>query len=288
MKFALRYFKFWFLKLLKEWIPFLVLIGIFSFAAGLIVCYLHESPSRVLYLPLVYLAGGTVIYGIFVFIFAAIIFVSEYKNKKLYNDKGNCPEYVEIIRKDYISVKPRSEFNFIVYAGVLKDSGDYEKAIGIIESVNTEKLTVQEKAAYICTYISIAAHMGDRELALSVMNENRHFINAVINEEIYEKNADLIYVSLIYMYCLSGQYEKAYEVLSEYIESKQSKKSGLRNTDLPILKIYLLKKLGREEDMNKAYSEFNKKIPKLKLLFDSDRVSLINNAEKAIRGELPV
>jgi len=288
MKFALRYFKFWFVKLLKEWKPFLVLISLFSFVIGFIVCYLHESPSQVLYLPLIYLAGGTVVYAIFVFIFATIIFASEYKNKKLYNDKGNCSEYVEIIKKEYMSVKYRSETNFIVFAGVLRDSDDYEAAIETIESVDIENLTVEEKSMYIYTWISIAAHMGDRELALSVLEENRHFINAVINEEIYEKNTGFIYVTLIYVYCLSEQYEKAYEVLNEYFESKQSEKSGLRNTDLPILRIYLLKKLGREEDMHKIYCEFNKKIPKLKLMFDSDRALLINNAKKAIRGELPV
>lgn len=288
MKFALRYFKFWFLKLLKEWKPFLVLIGIFSFIIGFAVCYLHEFPYQVLYLPLIYLAGGAVVYVVFVFIFAVIIFASEYKNKKLYNEKGNCPEYIDILKKEYIGAKKRIETNYIVFAGALRDSGDFEAALETVESVDTEKLTVNDRAMYVYTYISIAVCMGNKELALSVLEENRHFINAVISETEYVENTGFIYISLIYVYSVFEQFEKAYETCTGYIESEASKKSGVRNTDLLILKIYLLKKLGREKDMQEAYEEFNRNAPKLKLMFDIDRALLINNAEKAIKGELPI
>lgn len=228
-------------------------------------------------------------YGVFLTIKKIIDSQWNYKYYKILNEKGYCKESLDCLQQKYIQDKPVHESYYIDLAEHYRRFGDYDSAIKVLNSIHVPESNAYLRTVYIFVLIKTAVNNNDTALADNTWKNSQNFINYVISEKKFGAYSNLLYVSMIYADCIAGRYERAFQTCDRILGSKQLKKFKEHTEKFLVIKIYLLKKLGRESEMNTAITEFNNyDTKKWKPLFDATRTDIRNNVEKAIRGEMPV
>lgn len=208
---------------------------------------------------------------------------------QIVDEKGYCMEAFNYYEQTYIQGKPVNENDYIEFAMLYTKFGDYDSAIGVMNSINVPESNKHLRALYVFEYMAIAAKKGDSVLADDIWRLNQNFINSYIADKTSGALSNGLYLAMIYSDCLAGRYDRAFQICSNFLDSAHINKHKNYKENFLIMKIYLLKKLGRESEVNAAVTEFNSYVAKgWKPLLEVNRTELRNYAEKAIRGELPV
>lgn len=288
MRFALRYF----FNILKT-IFFSGLRPLAAMAAaGFIIGLLaldYNSMSLEKYLtPVFYILGAVGIWLFFVLLLVVIEFSMTYKIRKVFNEKGYCLEYFYAFQDLYINKFPKNAGNLISFAEIYLEFGDCNSALDILESIKTYELTAVQRVSYIYIYTITAVKMNNPALADEIWRQNEDFIAVYINKPGFISGTAFLYYSMIFADCLSQRYERAYQTCISFMKSEDFKKAKTVVCDYHVIKIYLLKKLGRDSEINAAVTEFNEAVKKWKPLYDFSRERLRNDVEKALKGEFPV
>lgn len=288
MRFALRYF----LNVLKtiffSGLRMLAVMAAAGFIIGLFgLDYNNLSLERYL-TPLFYVLGAVGIWLFFVLLLTVIEFSMTYKIRKVFNEKGYCLEYFYAFQDLYIKKQPKHPGNLISFAEIYVSLGDCNSALNIFESIKTYELTAVQRVSYIYIYTITAVKMNNPALADEIWRQNEDFISVYINKPDFISGTAFLYYSMIFADCLSQRYERAYHTCISFMNSPSFKKLKTIVCDYHVMKIFLLRKLGRDSEVNAAVTEFNEAAKKWKPLYDYARENLRKDVEKAIRGELPV
>lgn len=212
-----------------------------------------------------------------------------YKYVKMFNDKGYCAETFDYFYRNYIQDRLLLEANYVELAEHYRRLGDYDSAINTLNSIHVPESSRHLRTEYIFVFMKIAANRNDTALADNVWNSNQDFINYVISDEKFGEKVNLLYLVMIYADCAAGKYDHALEICDSFLSGEQLKECNLHTENFMVIKIYLLKKLGREAEMDAAVialNDFAEK--KWKPFYDFRRIEYKGEAEKAIMGELPV
>lgn len=212
-----------------------------------------------------------------------------YKYLKLFNDKGYCTETFDCFYQTYIKDRVMWEANYVELAEHYRRLGDYDSAIDTLNSIHVSESNIFLRAKYIYTLMIIAVNRNDTSLVDSIRSDNQDFINSRISSKNSGEGVNLIYLAMIYGDCAVGRYEQALCACNDVLESEQLKKCNLHIEKFLVMKVFLLKKLEKEAEMNAAIMEFNNYVSKKwKPLFESSRTYIRLNFEKAVKGEIPV
>ena len=230
-----------------------------------------------------------IFYGIFLTIKKIIDSQWNYKYYKILNEKGYCTESFNCLQEKHIQDKPVHESYYIDLAEHYRRFGDYNSALKVLNSIHVPESNAYLRTAYIFLLIKTAVNKNDIILADNIWKSNQRFIDYVISDKKHGENINMLYLAMIYADSIAGRYERAFKICDSFLKSEHMKKfSGFKEGFL-VMKVFLLKKLEKEAEMNAAITEFNNYVSKKwKPLFESSRTYIRLNFEKAVRGELPV
>ena len=284
MKFALGYI----LRIIKTLFvaggkSLLVTMLIIGLGMGIIgIDYSNPEPEK--YMIVVWcLVTVTVLWIVFMLVFTVYEFANGYKVEKIHNEKGFCTEYFYAYEKAYIRSKVRNQSNLIVFAEIYMRLGDCDSALDILESISLNELTSTQRAGHIFVHIMTAIKMKNIAAADKIWLENERFINENINKPHMGGYTNLLYYAMVLTDCAAGRYERALKTCDGLL------KGGYSNAgDYLVLRTYLLKKLGQEDEINGAIADFNKFFEDWKPVYQSMKKMLCDDFEKALKGELPI
>lgn len=264
---------------------FAVLLSVCAVVTGLIKSISIGFGAEIIVYVLRFCVRGLVFWLLFIILLCAIVIAKDIKLNKILSEKGFCPEYLNLFYEKRIKDKPVNNQNYIHLAEIHRKMGDYASAINILNNLKVPDSPDVVRSLYLFMYISIALKKGDSTMADDIWRKNQDFINKNINNDVCSIYLNL---ALIYADCAAGRYERALDICLRYLDSYESKIIKNSSIDFYVLKFYILKKLGREEEANKAVMEFNEKVKSWNPLIESSRAELRRDVERAMRGELPV
>lgn len=225
----------------------------------------------------------------FVIIALKALLMMRYKLKfyEIVNERGYCMEAFSYYRENYILGKPVNENDYIEFAELYQKFGDYDSAVKVLNSIEVPESNKTLRALYIFEYMKAAVAKNDAALADDIWRLNQNFINSVVSDPKAGVVSNALHLVMIYTDCLAGRYDSALQICRDFLNGKHIKKYKTYKEKFLVLKIYLLKKLGRDSEINNAVIEFNNYVAKeWKPLLEVTRTELRNEAEKAARGEL--
>lgn len=230
-------------------------------------------------------------FPVFIYVVTALMALAVTENNAeveyIVYQKGFCLEYFYAYENKFIKGKQPTPGRYIKFAEIYRKLGDYKSAIAVLNSISVSEDNIGDRSSYLFVYMLSAVQMGNKELADDIWRRNQGFINKLETSH-YSETHSMLNIALVYTDCISERYAHALNIVRNVLNGKKMKKWGSYKADYLVLKIYLLKKLGRENDMNAAVMEFNKCAAEWKPLYESERKELRENVEKAVRGELPI
>ncbi len=289
MNFAFRYWWYMFKGLLKGSVKIIVPLAVFLLLANIASSFSDDFTGSVFLNTITPLIIGSIaLYGFFAIITLLLI---QHKRKyyEIVDEKGYCMEAFNYYQQNYILGKPVNENDYIGFAELYQKMGDYDSAIKVLNSIKVSESNKSIRAIYLFEYMTIAIAKNDAALADDIWRLNSNFINSVISDPKSGPSTNALYLVMIYADCVAGRYDRAFQICRDFLNSKHIRKYKTYKENFLVLKIYLLKKLGREAEINPAVIEFNNYVAnEWKPLLEVTRTELRNDVEKAIRGELPV
>ena len=288
MKFALKY---WWdsYKYMLKLIPKDVLkfsLGILVFR--LIMMAIDRFPEGWI-IDVVCWTAGAVIFAYL--LFAVLCFIEAYKHSKVYgilDKKGFCPEYLSAFEKAFIIGKPVDNSLHISYALAQMELKNYETAMEILNRLSVPESNINQRALYIFTYMILAVRMDNSAMADDVWRCNQNFINANINNPVLDMHGNQLYLAMVYADCAAKRYERALKTCGDVLAVYPESVTDGGRLDFLVMKIYSLKQLGMDNEAQSTLQEFYSEIRYWKPSFEYLYNGLIQSAEKAIRGEIPV
>ncbi len=288
MNFAFRYWWYIFKGLLKGSVKIIVPLAFFLLFANIASAFSEGFTGSVLLNTITtLLIVSIVLYGFFAII-TLLLIQHKCKYYEIVDEKGYCMEAFNYYQQTYILGKPVNENDYIEFAELYQKMGDYDSAIKVLNSIKVPESNKSVRAIYLFEYMTIAVLKNDAALADDIWRLNSNFINSVISDPKSGPSTNALYLVMIYVDCIAGRYDRAFQICSDFLNSKHIRKHKTYKENFLVMKIYLLKKLGREAEINSAVAQFNNYVAKeWKPLLEIGRTELRNDVEKAIRGELP-
>lgn len=289
MNFTLRYWWFIYKGVLKGSLKIIAVFAAFTLFANIMTALPDGITASVFINALTHFLLLCVIFYFFMGLITLLIIQHKRKYYEIVDKKGYCMEAFNYYQQNYILGKPVNENDYIEFAELYQKFGDYDSAIRVLDSIKVPESNKSTRAIYIFEYMTVAVLKNDAALADDIWRLNSGFINSVVNDPKMSVSANALYLVMIYADCIAGRYERAFQICRDFLNGNHIKKYKTYKENFLVLKIYLLKKLGRESEINTAITEFNNyDTKKWKPLFDATRTDIRNNVEKAIRGEMPV
>lgn len=222
-------------------------------------------------------------------LFAVITAITGRKFVKVYgilNKKGFCPEYLHAFEENFIFGKPIDNSLYISYATIHMELKNYNTAIDILNALKVPETDINQRALYIFTYMMLAVKMDNPALADDVWRCNQDFINANINNPNLDMHGNQLYLAMVYADCAAGRYERALKTCEDILRVYPEGNSDGGRFDFMVIKIYSLKKLGRDDESQSTLQEFYSAIKGWKPSLEYLHNELIQSAEKAARGDI--
>lgn len=201
---------------------------------------------------------------------------------------GFSLDYFYAFENKYIKGKPVNNDKYIRYAEIYRQLGDYKSAIAVLNTIRVDENVIGERSNYLFVYMMSAIQSGDIAMADDIWRRNQSFINRLEHEVAYVETLTMINLTLAYADAAAGRYSHALNIVRTVLNGKKIKKWPHYKGDYLALKIYLLKKLGKENEINSAVMDFNKFTAKWNPFFEHERNDLRESVEKAVRGEFPL
>lgn len=282
MKFALRY---WWKEVwgaIKAIWGFLAAFGGLTLISSIGLAKAGSSEDSVFYIIGRALAPP-LIWIVLMMLFGLIIVAERYDVYKIRNEKGFCLDYFYAFKDKYIQGKPVVVGNYIEFAEIYQQMGDYKSAFAILNSLNIPEADYINRSRYIFVYLNTAIGTGDSALADDVWRQNQRFMRSW-GVRFMQKNLfvgiDLLTAKID---CLAGRYSLALEMCEKMLQ----KGKGCEE-DFSVLRVYIYKKLGLEAQYTLALAEAQLALAKSDPVFDSTRAEQQRDLLKAMNGELPV
>lgn len=222
-----------------------------------------------------------------ILIFSALIIAGKCKVYEILDERGFCLEYFYAYEATYIKGKPKNDRNYIEFAEIYQQMGDYDGAISVLNTINLASFDAVNdytaKGGYIIVYLKSAIGLGNVAFAEEIYNRHKRYINSLTLRIIYKSLWTELQLTMAKLDCLNRRYEKALETCERFIRRRQDKLGEFR-----ILKVFILKRLGRETEYSLALMDAQKAVGKAKPTFDSTKRALFAALSKAAEGEMTV
>lgn len=212
-----------------------------------------------------------------------------YKDYKALNEYGFSSEYLNYYYNRYILNKPKNDYHYIIYAESFMKIGDYDSAIKTLNTLVIPETKTAPRTMYLYVYLMTALKMDDSALADDIWRTNQAFLNRMMNnrKNLYNK---FLYLAIISADCAAGRYERALDTVNRYLSGELDKYYKEIEIDFTNLKIFILNKLGRFDEMeitaNYSLALIAKKRPYL--AYDWQESKLYEELNKAKNGILPL
>ncbi len=288
MNFFLRYWTRVFVNTVKNSLNFIAIPIIITFLIGLFQLAVAGFRKEILFLPFVLLIAGFVMSFFWTIIAVTITVLINYKQNKMLNDLGFCREYLEYYEKEVVARNPKDDMVALMYAEIHMKMGDPVTAISVLDTRKIPENNIHLRAAYIHLYMTCALKMEDSALADDIWRTNQQFLNQNLGKNRTAGYNHMLYLTLIYADCAAGRYERALKTLDSFMGSKLFRRYRSCEGDMRIIRMYLLKKLGRTAEFNSYCQLTAAFLAEYQPLFDSEKAALQRDFQKAMNGELPI
>lgn len=207
---------------------------------------------------------------------------------------GYGNEYLEAYEKKRIKNKPFDLTYAADFAEIYIETGQPEKAVEYLGAVTLpQNLKRSEFIKYISVYVKALLITGDLEKAVAVWEENGRYIDRAKTIPNYSTLVYKVYLTEIYIECVAAErgdedrFLRAYELAEEFMRSDYFK-NKMYLYDFDFILLYLLKRLGRTEELERRYPETRSTVDYKRLIFDFQREADLQRLEKAVNGQLPL
>lgn len=287
MKLWLRLYKSMFIIFMKKyWWKYLLIMG----AMAIFLIMLSSSvPARG---PSIFFIGLTayVIIAAFWLIFdIALLTAMRFSDYKALNNHGFSPEYLNYYYNKYIFNKPKNDYHYIIYAEGFVKIGDCKSAIETLNTLVIPESKAGLRTMYLYVYLMSALKMNDSAMADDIWRTNQAFLTRCMNN----RNSDFnkfLYLAIIGADCAAGRYERALDTINRYLSGELDRNYKEIEIDFTSLKVYVLNKLERYDEMNMTANISLSLIAKKKpfLAYEWQEAELHKELEMAKNGILPL
>lgn len=219
----------------------------------------------------------------------AIQTVLRYKDYKALNEYGFSSEYLNYYYNRYILGKPKNDYYYIIYAEGFMKIGDCKSAIDTLNTLVIPESKTGLRTMYLYVYLMTALNMNDSALADDIWRTNQAFLCRMMNDNKNEYNK-FLYLAVISADCAAGRYERALDTVNRYLSGQLDKYYKEIEIDFTNLKVFILNKLGRIDEMeitvNQSMALIAKKRPNLP--YDWQESKLYEELNNAKSGILPI
>ena len=266
----------------------LIIYGILSVSLAIMLSSLFRNGSFPIFLTTT-VTGYLILLVIITILDIAIQTAFRYGDYKALNEYGFSSEYLNYYYNRYIHNKPKNDYHCIIYAESFMKIGDYDSAIKTLNTLVIPESKAVLRTMYLYVYLMTALKMNDSALADDIWRTNQAFLNRMMNnrKSLYNK---FLYLAVISADCAAGRYERALDTVNRYLSGELDKHYKDIEIDFTNLKVYILKKLGRTDEMeiiaNQSLALIAKKRPLL--AYDWQESKLYDELNNAKNGILPL
>lgn len=289
MKSWFKLYKVLFISYIKKILPRnLIIYGSLSVSLALILSGLFRNESFPVFL-MTTVTGYFILLVIITILDIAIQTTFRYKDYKALNEYGFSREYLNYYYNRYILNKPKNDYHCIIYAEGFMKIGDCDSAIKTLNTLIIPESKTALRTMYIYVYLMAALKMNDSTLADDIWRTNQAFLSRMMNnrKSLYNK---FLYLAVISADCAAGRYERALDTVNRYLSGELDKHYKDMEIGFTNLKVYILNKLGRTDEMeiiaNQSLALIAKKRPHL--AYDWQENELYEELNKAKNGILPL
>ncbi len=287
MKLWFRLYKSMFLLFIRKyWWKYVLLMGIM---AVFLIILSSTAPVKS---PSIFIIGITayVFIAAFWIIFdIALLTAMRFSDYKALNNHGFSPEYLNYYYNRYILNKPKVDYHYIIYAEGFMKIGDCKSAIATLNTLVIPESKAGLRTMYLYVYLMSALKMNDSALADDIWRTNQAFLTRCMNNKKSDYNK-FLYLAIIGADCAAGRYERALDTVNRYLSGELDRNYREIEIDFTTLKVYILNKLERFEEMDMTANISLSLIAKKKpfLAYEWQEAVLHKDLEMAKNGILPI
>lgn len=217
-----------------------------------------------------------------------VITVKDFPVKKALDEYGFSPQYLEVFEEKLIKDKPFKENIAVQYAEIFSRIGRPEAAISYLNTLNLTTDTARLGCIYV--YMMSALMLGDSALAERLWTQNQAYLQKAFDNKLNIPMMHIVYLSMIYADCCAGRFERALEQAEKFMSSDDFKRYNAAKDDFDIIRVYALKKLGRDNEAAALCASVSQNIEnrRNKLLFRWQYDKLREDLQKALAGQIPL
>lgn len=232
---------------------------------------------------------GVVFNLLWLLIGSLVVALKDFHLYKILDEKGFCEEYLKAFEQAKIVNKPFLLQNALLYAEIFERIGQPQTALNYLNTIALSPGSpLKDRIAYFFIYVMCALELGNVALAEEMWRRFEGDLNSARKSPQYNAYSNMVILSLLYIDCAAGRVERAFEQTVAFINSRDYERALSPMIDIDIMLLYELVKLGKTEEAAKWHTELSQRIQKEKLQFRALKPKLVEDLNKAARGELPL
>lgn len=220
---------------------------------------------------------------------ALVVALKDYKLYRILDEKGFCVEYLKAFEQAKIVNKPFLLQNAVLYAEIFERIGQPQTALNYLNSVAVPpNARINDRIGYFFIYVMCALKLDNVALAEEMWRRFEGDLKAVKKSPLYNGISNMVILPLLYIDCAAGRVERAFEQTVAFINSRDYERSLGSMIDVDIMLLYELVTLGKTDEAAEWQAELAKRVEKTNTQFRALKSKLIEDFNKAARGELPL
>lgn len=218
-----------------------------------------------------------------------VVALKDFELYKILDEKGFCVEYLKAFEQTKIINKPFLLQNAVAYAEIFERIGQPQTALNYLNSIAVPpNARINERIGYFFIYVMCALKLGNVALAEETWRRFEGDLKAARRSPMYNGISNIVILPLLYIDCAAGRVKRAFEQTVTFINSRDYERCLSSMIDIDIMLLYELVKLGKTDEAAEWQTELAKRVEQTNTQFRSQRPKLIEDFNKAARGELPL
>lgn len=281
MKFAIRFFKT--MRVTSTGDSFnrlVVYAAVIGVVLGIPFMFIGGFKLYDLLIPVLSAGLLVLIVELLPFFFSVYLFLKDYRMCSIFNKKGYCREYLEMVKKQKVKSLTKEYEIKINTANIHRNMGETEEALEIFGNLNIDDNNTMLKSCWLYYYLETALQIKDIELFERIKAENREYIDNVMqmNDSTYQGSTTILD---IYAECVKGNFGKAMEMYNDNF-------AEISNAGAIILTLatFLNAKLGNTAEAERMSEKAYARIDSIDTLYDFEKPVLRNKIGLALEGKM--
>lgn len=226
---------------------------------------------------------------IWLLIGSLVVALKDIELLKILDEKGFCVEYLKAFERTKIVNKPYILMHAIQYAEIFERMGQPRTALNYLNTIAVPpNARINERISYFFIYVTCALKLGNVALAEEMWRRFEYDLKTVKKSPLYNGISNIVILPLLYIDCAAGRVERAFEHTVAFINSRDYERALSPMIDIDIMLLYELVKLGKTQEAAEWHTELARRIQEEEMQFRALKPKLIEDFNKAARGELPL